>query len=100
MSTRKSARKLLEKEVGAASFGMFLKSARLALDLTQEEMSEKLGVTKSVISDIERGRQLVSPTLAIKIAKKAKLSDRVAVRLCLQDQLNKAKIKMQVEVAA
>ncbi len=81
------------------SFGSFLRAARSSLDFTQEEMAKKLGVTKSVISDIERGRQLVSPSLALKIAKKAKLSETIAVKLCLQGPLDRAKIKMQVDVA-
>lgn len=98
--TIKKASLLLKKEIGELTFGMFLKSSRTSLDLTQAEMAEKLSVTTSVICDIEKGRQLVSPTLALKIAKKAKLSEKLAVQLCLQDQLNKAKIKMKVEVAA
>lgn len=100
MSTKKRAVDLLNKEVGALTFGVFLRSARLAMELTQVEMAEMLGVAKTMICDIEKGRQLVSPKLAIKIAKRAKLSERLAVKLCLQDQLNKANIKMRVEVAA
>lgn len=98
--TTKKASILLKKEVGELTFGMFLKSSRTSLELTQAEMAKKLSVTTSVICDIEKERQLVSPTLALKIAKKAKLSEKLAVQLCLQDQLNKAKIKMKVEVAA
>ena len=52
------------------------------------------------ICDIEKSRQLVSPQLAIKIARKAKFSEKVAVQLCLQDQLDKAQINMRVEMAA
>lgn len=102
MSTKKKASSLLKKEVGPLTFGSFLRAARTSMDLTQPEMAKKLGggVTKSMISDIETGRQLVSPKLAVSIAKKAKLSEKLAVKLCLQDQLNKAKIKMKVEVAA
>lgn len=98
--TTKKASDLLKKEVGIVSFGMFLKASRTGMELTQGEMAKQLGVTISVISDIERGRQLVSPKLASKIAKKAKLSEKLAIQLCLQDQLNKAKIKMKVELAA
>jgi DNA-binding XRE family transcriptional regulator len=100
MTIKKNALDLLKKDVGRISFGTFLKASRTALDLTQVEMAKKLGVTASVICDIEKERQLVSPSLALKIAKKAKLSERLAVQLCLQDQLTKAKIKMKVEVAA
>lgn len=98
--TTKRASSLLKKEVGIVSFGMFLKASRTSMELTQGEMAKRLGVSVSVVCDIEKGRQLVSPKLALKIARKAKLSEKLAVQLCLQDQLNKAKIKMKVEVAA
>lgn len=98
MSTKKRAADLLKKEVGSLSFGMFLRSARTTLDATQAEMAKMLGVTKSVICDIEKGRQLVSPALAQKIAKKAGLSEKLAVKLALQDQLAKAKIGFEVEI--
>jgi DNA-binding XRE family transcriptional regulator len=97
MTTKKAA-DLLRKEVGDASFGSFLRAARTAIDATQAEMAAMLNVSKSVICDIEKGRQLVSPTLALKIAKKADLSERLALKLCLQDQLKKAKIKYSIDV--
>ncbi len=100
MSTKNKVSNLLKREIGELSFGDFLRSARTALDLTQVDMAKKLGVSKSVVCDIEKGRQLVSPKLALRIAKKAKLSEKLAVKLCLQDQLSKAKIKMTVEIAA
>ena len=42
----------------------------------------------------------MSPTLALKIAKIAGMSTTVAVKACLQDQLNKAKIKLTVDLSA
>ena len=98
MSTKEKASSLLKKEVGPLTFGSFLRATRTSMGLTQPQMATKLGVSKSVVCDIEKGRQLVSPKLAVSIAKKAKLSEKLAVKLCLQDQLNKAKIKMKVEV--
>jgi hypothetical protein len=50
------------------------------------------------LCDIEKGRQGVSIILAVKIAKLAKLSQESAVRYALQDQLDRAKIKMKVSV--
>ena len=94
------ASELLRKEIGPLTFGVFLRVARTSMDITQVEMAKKLGVSRSMICDIEKGRQLVSPTLALKIAKKAKLSEKLAIKLCLQDQLNKARIKMKIDVAA
>ena|SRR3989344_6520147 len=98
MTTNKKAMDLLKREIDAATFGTFLRAARTAMDATQSEMAELLAVSKSVVCDIEKGRQMVSPALAIKIAKKAGLSEKLAVKLCLQDQLNKAKIRLSVDV--
>ena len=98
MSTKKDVQQLLEEYIGPITFGTFLVAARTSLDLTQVEMAKILGVSKSVVCDIEKGRQLVSPKLALKIARKAQLSEPVAVMLCLQDQLNRVNIKMTVSV--
>ena len=70
------------------------------MDLTQAAMARKLGISRGTFCDIEKGRQLVSPTLALKIAKIAGMSTTVAVKACLQDQLNKAKIKLTVDLSA
>jgi DNA-binding XRE family transcriptional regulator len=99
MSTKRLSN-LLEKEVGPLTFGMFLRVARASMDLTQAELAKSLGIAKGTLCDIEKGRQLVSPVLARKIAKKAKLSEALAIKACLQDQLNKAKINFKVEVVA
>jgi len=100
MTTNGNAAKELEKHVGPLTFGMFLRVARKSMDLTQVELAKMLGMTKGTLCDIEKSRQLVSPELAVKIAKKAGLSKKLAVQACLQDQLKKAKIKMTVELSA
>lgn len=100
MTTRKPAKSLLENIIGPATFGSFLRAARASMNVTQEEMGRLIGVTKSVICDIEKGRQQVSPRLAEKIAKKAGLSAKLAIQLCLQDQLRLSKIDMKVELKA
>ena len=43
-----------------------LKSARAALDLSQEELAEKVGVTRQTIGMIEAGR--FNPSLALCVA--------------------------------
>ncbi len=100
MTTKKRAVTELSKSVGPLSFGMFLRIARTSLDLTQSEMAFILDISKSNLCDIEKGRQLVSPEFAKKVAKKAGLSQELAVQACLQDQLKKAKLKYQVSLSA
>ncbi len=100
MNTRTKASDFFERELGPMTFGAFLTGARLAMDLSQSELARRLKVSRSMICDIEKGRVLVSPTLAVKIARIAKFPQKMAVKYCLQDQLRKAKIKMSVSVDA
>jgi DNA-binding XRE family transcriptional regulator len=91
---------IFEREFGPLSFGIFFSAARSSMELTQAEMARKLGLARGTVCDIEKGRQLVSPAFAAKVAKKAGLSVELAVQTCLQDQLNKHKIKLHVKVEA
>lgn len=100
MTTKLRADTFFEKEMGPMTFGAFLTSVRTMLDLSQAELARRLKVSRSMICDIEKGRVLVSPTLAIKIAKLGGFPEKFAVKHCLQDQLRRAKIKMTVEVEA
>lgn len=50
-------------------FGIILKTQRLKEDLTQAQLAQKLGVTKSVISAYETGLRLPSYDILIHIAK-------------------------------
>ncbi len=99
MSTKRAI-PFLEKEVGELTFGMFLRVARGQLELSQVEMARKLKISRGTLCDLEKGRQLVSPSLAVRIAKTAGLSETIAVKACLQDQLKKANIKLKVALVA
>ena len=41
-------------------FGQIVRTKRLALDLTQEDLAEKAGLHRTYIADIERGARNVS----------------------------------------
>ena len=97
MST-KSASKVLRKKLGPISFGGFLRSARTMKDMSQVEMAAFLGISKSTLCDIEKGRQLVSIELASKIAKKCELVQSLAVKCSIQDQLRRAGLKYDLEL--
>ncbi len=99
MSTKRLS-KVLKQDVGPLTFAMFMRVARNSLGFTQAQMAEKLGVARGTLCDIEKGRQLVSPQLALKVAKKAGLSAELAVRACLQDQVDRAGLKRTVELIA
>ncbi len=48
---------------------MFIKSARAALDMTQKDLAEKVGVTRQTISAIEKGDYNPTINLCIQICK-------------------------------
>jgi len=100
MTTAKRLLDATKDSIGRVTFGMFLRAARTAKDMSQADMARFLGIARGTLCDIEKGRQLVSPTMAAKIAKKAGLSTTLAVKACLQDQLDKAKIKLIVDLKA
>ena len=100
MTTRKliPARQSLEKLVGPLTFGMFMRVARNTLEISQAEMAKRLKISPSTLCDIEKERQLVSPKLALKVARAAGLSETQAVRACLQDQVRRAGLTHQVQL--
>lgn len=61
-------------------------------------MAAFLGVSKSSLCDIEKGRQLVSIELAEKIAKKCELLESLAVKCAISDQLHRAGLNYEIEL--
>ncbi|MBX7147762.1 helix-turn-helix domain-containing protein [bacterium] len=88
---RKSrARKTLSKHTsGPLTLGRTLESIRKGEEMTLDEFGEILGISKSHLLDIEKGRKLVSADLAAKYAAKLGYSPKQFVRLSLQDSLNR-----------
>ncbi len=89
----------LEMDVGPLSFALFMRVSRNSLGLTQEEFGKKLGLNRANVCDIEKGRQLVSAELAVKIARKSGFPEKLALQACLQDQVRKAGSKAEVAVS-
>ena len=85
---------------GPLSLGKFLQSIRLGEEMSQVEFSEQLGISKSHLCDIEKGRKLVSPERAAKYAKILRYSPEQFVRLALQDEVEKAGLKFKVKIDA
>ena len=102
MSTRKSeAVRFLEKLTGGpVTFGGFLEATRLGEELTQPQFAKKLGISKSHLNDIEKGRKSVSPDRAARFAKALGYSQARLVKLALQDLLDRSKLKLHVDVKA
>lgn len=96
----KRLKPILTKNLGPLTFGSFLRAARTSKNKSQTEMAKFLGITKSTLCDIEKGRQFVSPALAAKIAKRCKLSHIVAVEAALNDQIRRAGLDLRADVRA
>jgi transcriptional regulator with XRE-family HTH domain len=72
----------------------------LGEELSQVEFAGQLGISKSHLCDIEKGRKLVSPERAAIFAKILQYSSEQFVRLALQDQVEKAGLKFKVKIEA
>jgi antitoxin HigA-1 len=102
MSTKKSdAVRFLEKLTGGpVTLGRFLEAVRLGEELTQPAFAKRLGLSRSHLNDIEKGRKAVSPERAARFAKALGYSQARLVQLALQDQVNRGGLKLQVDVKA
>ena len=94
------ALKFMEKLTGGPlTLARIIKSDRLCEEMTQETFSKMLGISKSHLCDIEKGRKSVSPERAYNFAKILWTSPQLYVRLSVQAILDNAGIDMKVEVA-
>ena len=102
MSTKKSAaiRALERLTGGPVTLGKFLEAVRRGEELTQPAFARTLGISKSHLNDIEKGRKAVSPERAARFAKELGYSEARLVKLALQDLVDRGGLKLQVEVKA
>jgi antitoxin HigA-1 len=102
MVTKKSdAVRFLEKLTGGpVTLGRFLEAVRLGEELTQPAFAKRLGLSRSHLNDIEKGRKGVSPERAARFAKVLGYSPARLVQLALQDLVNRGGLKLLVDVKA
>ena len=98
---KSDAMKLLEKLAGGPlTLGRAIESVRKSEGLSQDQCATKLGVSKSHLCDVEKGRKTVSPERAAKWARVLGYPESVLVRLALQAELDAAGLKYKVEIEA
>jgi transcriptional regulator with XRE-family HTH domain len=91
----------LEKLMGGPlTLGGALSALREAEGESLAQFSERLGVSRSHLSDIEHGRRSVSLERAAKFAAALGQHQAQFVRLALQDQVREAGLKLRVDVRA
>jgi len=62
------------KEMQSNRIGNLLAGARLKAGLTQAQVAKKLGVRQNMVSDYERGKRRLSPSMAKRFAKALKIN--------------------------
>ena len=92
MSTKKPvALKFLEKTNGGPlTLGKLLEATRLGEEMTQPEFAKRLGISKSHLNDIEKGRKAVSVERAARFARKLGYSEEQYIALAIQSQIDDA----------
>ena len=98
VNTAVNAHQYLNKLLGKLTFSRMLKATRLADEHSQEEFAKLLGISKQHLSDIERGRKVVSPERAYRWAKKLGYHELQWAQLALQDALDKANLRVTVHL--
>ena len=102
MATKKKskARSFLEKTIGNKfTIGELLNSIRLGDEMTQKEFAKLLGISKSHLCDIEKGRKALSAERAYNFAVILGYSEKQFVKLSLQHILDSSGIEFKVDVA-
>ena len=94
------AMEFFENLYGPLTLGDMLWSIRMCDEFSQTEFADMLGVSRSHICDVEKGRKVVSPERAANWAKILGYPGTVFVELALQERLDKAGVKMNVKVDA
>jgi antitoxin HigA-1 len=98
---RREASKYLEGLMGGPlTLGAALSGLREADERSLAEYAKLLGISRSHLCDIEKGRRAVSPERAARFAQALDQSAVQFVRLALQDQIRSAGLRLTIEVKA
>jgi DNA-binding transcriptional regulator YiaG len=96
-STKRSL-DIVEKMTGSAlTLGRLIWAIRESEEMSQVDFAKQLNISKQHLCDLEHNRKTVSPKLAARYARKLRYSEEQFVRLCLQDQVNRAGLNMIIE---
>ena len=99
-SKKSDAVRFLEDLVGGPlTLGGFLQAIREGEEASQTEFARQLGISRSHLCDIERGRKAVSVDRAARFARTLGYSESQFVRLALQAMVEEAKLPFRVELA-
>jgi transcriptional regulator with XRE-family HTH domain len=103
MTTRRksAARRFLEERAGGPlTLGMLLTAIREGEEMSQTDFAAELGISRSHLCDIEKGRKTVSPARAAQFARTLGYGEKQFVRLALQQLVDQAGLGLSVHVEA
>lgn len=96
-SKKSSAMAFLDDLIGEPmTLGSLLQTVRETDEIPQAELAKKLGISKSHLCDIEKGRKAVSPERAARFATELGYSEEQFVRLALQQMIEAAGLQFEV----
>ncbi len=101
MVNRKKSKALQNLEAatgGPVTLGKLIEAIRLGEEKTQPEFAKILGISKSHLNDIEKGRKVVSPDRAARFARALGYSEERFVTLSLQGIIDHAGLAFRVEL--
>ncbi|MEZ4754927.1 MAG: helix-turn-helix transcriptional regulator [Bdellovibrionota bacterium] len=97
---KSDAIKFLEELIGeTVTLPLTLHALRKCDELSQADFAAKLGISRSHLCDIEKGRKSVSPARAAQFAQALSLPTTHFVQLALQDQVDKAGLNVRVDLS-
>jgi transcriptional regulator with XRE-family HTH domain len=98
---KSEARAFLERlNKGPITFGQLVESHRICAEISQAELARQMGISRQQMSDIEKGRRLVSVERAAKFASVLGYPVSPFVAAALEDQLRTAGLRMRVKLEA
>lgn len=80
------------------TFGQFVEVIRKNSDVSQIDFANKLGISKSHLCDIEKGRKGITAERAQKFAQVLNQPELHFIRLTLQEELHNAGLKYRVKL--
>ncbi len=96
-----SARRHLEKMTGGPlTFGKLINATRLADEQSLEAFARQLGVSRTYLCDVEKGRRTVSVERAADWAHKLGYLEAQYVALASQASVDSAGLKLRVSIEA
>ena len=85
---------------GPLTLGDLLLSIRFGEETSQADFARQLGISRSHLCDIEKGRKTVSVRRAAQFARTLGYSEAQFARLALQEMVEEAGLKLTVQVTA